>query len=219
MKIKEESKILEGLVEGMISDPQTNFSISNDPPELEDPKPIVEIDFKKKGKEFRKKARNSILQIIKTLMPEDMINSQYVQDKVSQDAEQLGKLYYQEYLIETTQQIQVDAITRGNFSPRMFEVFATLSKNHSDIAKQISDFQTILRKSYIDIKYDIKNAKQSDQNIIEENSFQALPTPKTDQVFFGTKDLIQLLKSAKVKDSQLKNDESLTNNAPSEPNS
>lgn len=231
MKIKEESRALEGLVENMMNSGSYNqISLSNDPPEFEEPKPIVEIDFKRKTKEFKRKARNSILQIIKNIMPDDMIQNQYVQDKLNQDAEQLGKLYFQEYLIETTQQIQVDSITRGNLSPRMFEVFATISKNHSDIAKQISDFQTILRKSYIDMKIDIRNAKQTDQEAIEEFSNKILPNNvNPEQIFVGSKDLISIIKKKKelsmrqaqnladAEDAIIIQDSS-TNNAPSDPN-
>lgn len=217
MKIKEESKELQRMIESSISG-NLGDNISDVPEELEDPKPLIDIDFKTETKKFRKKARNSIIQMIDCILPQSSISSKYIQDKINQDAEQLGKLYYQEYLIEVTQQIQVDSLTRGNISPRMFEVFATLSKNHSEIAKQISEFQTILRKSYIDIKYDLKNAKEEDEAqpivLTEHAEIPANKQLKEKEVFLGTKDLVLKIQEKRknqiMKERKSSSEESLT---------
>lgn len=201
MKLKDQSKELENLINATSDiNAAVNATINASnavPDELEEPEPVFDIDYDSEEKKSKNKAKASIKQLIKAIIPKEYINSQYVLDKINQDAEQLGKLYYQEKMIETTQRALISSIGQGNLSPRMFEVFTQISKNHSDIAKQISDFQTVLRKSYIDIVLDLKAKYEEEQRIQQLGSSEApksLENKKEDdslsRVFVGGRDLV-----------------------------
>lgn len=50
----------------------------------------------------------------------------------------------------------MDALGRGEVSPRLFEVYAKLSKQQSDLSQQINELQNIMRKNYIDTYLDLQ---------------------------------------------------------------
>lgn len=207
MKLKDQSKELENLINAtsdINAAVNTTLNSSILPEELEEPEPVFTIDYDSEERESKRKAKASIKQLIKAIIPKEYLNSQYIIDKINQDAEQLGKLYYQEKMIETTQRALISSIGQGNLSPRMFEVFTGISKNHSDIAKQISDFQTVLRKSYIDIVLDLK-AKMEEEHKMhqlgQENpkAIENMPAENPfDRVFVGGRDLVEQLHNSIV---------------------
>lgn len=207
MKVKDQSKELENLINAtsnLSDEVAANLNVTDTPEELEEPEPVFTIDYNSEEKDSKKKAKASIKQLIKAIIPKEYINSQYIIDKINQDAEQLGKLYYQEKMIEVTQRALISSIGQGNLSPRMFEVFTQISKNHSDIAKQISDFQTVLRKSYIDIVLDLK-AKFEEENNLNQIGVSS-DSPKSieqkddsfNRVFVGGRDLVDKLHQAVI---------------------
>ena len=169
MKMKEQTKELESLIKesqnvnNYVSSALQDIGV---PEELQDPEPIFSVDYDAEMKKYNKKARASVKQLIKAIVPAVYMNEDYIVDKISQDSESLGKLYYQQHLIELVQRANVDSIARGNVSPRMIEVFNMTSKSHSDIDAQINLLQTALRKSYIDIILDLKHKAEEERSAL-----------------------------------------------------
>lgn len=198
MKIKEETEELKSLINATSS---TSDAVSKElgssslPTELEDPEPIFEIDYSKEMKEAKGKAKASIKVLVSSIVSKDFLNSSYIKDKINQDAEQLGKLFYQQRMIEIMQEANMNSVGKGNVSARMIEVFTLLSKNHSDISKQISDFQTSIRKSYIDIVLDLKEKEREDNS--NKNNQKAIEEKNPAKNIFIGSDLTKILQEKK----------------------
>lgn len=194
-KIKEMTNELENLVNLTNSSP-VNTSIDEGLPEELEVEPAFEIDYSKEKRNCRKKARKDIVFLVSSIVPIDVINSDIIQNKINQDADQLGKLYWQQNMIEIIQQTNMDSLAKGNISPRMFEAFTQLSKNHSDIAKQIADFQVTMRRNYNEMKYDVRSKAEDDKMLTigptNGNTINMIEsTHKADEpMFLGTKDIV-----------------------------
>ena len=207
MKVKEETKELESLINAtsdVSKAVQQKLGTEELPTELEDPEPIFEWDGEKEMHIAVKKARKSIIVLVNSIVPKNYLDSNYIKDKLEQDAQQLGRLLCQQRSIELMQSTNMNAVGKGNLGARMFEVFTLLSKNHSDIAKQISDFQTSLRKSYIDIVLDLKAKIREENpdinnNLLENNESVKLEnkSDKFKNVFIGSSDLTKQLQNRK----------------------
>lgn len=202
MKLKEESKVVESLVTQAPSVP-TGSILDPIPYELEDPEPVFTVDYGKEMKIAIRKARTSIKTMLKSSIPSNYLEDDYIKDKIDQDAESLGRLYYQQRIIELVEQANVDAIGNGNISARLIEVFNQTAKSLSDIADQINKMQISLRKAYIDIVLDLKYKAQEEEAIkigVEGGSSTKAIEDKKDEysnVFVGTKDMIKELANAK----------------------
>ncbi len=131
----------------------------------------------KKG--LRKKARKTILNVVKHIIPGDIIEEEYIQDKIEQDIETMAALYLQLETNTVMQQSIVEMVSTGNAAPRMYEVFGQLTDKIQSINKQIFDTEQRIRKTYVDIKYEIRDKMSEDfsvgisgpgqQNMIESN--------------------------------------------------
>lgn len=204
MKIKDESKELSDLLQATARENSfvsSQLEESELPEELQ-PEPVFEFDYDKQMRVARKAARKSIVKIVKSVVPENFANSDYIKEKIDEDADQLGKLYYQQLTIETMQKANMEAVSKGNLSPRMFEVFTQLSKNHSDIAKQITEHQIVLRKTYIDIVFDMKRKlEEEQQSNIGTKAIEApqVHGPAELNTFTSTKELIHKMHELKKK--------------------
>ena len=102
----------------------------------------------------------------------------------------------------------MDALGRGEISPRLFEVYAKLSKQQADLATQITNTQNTMRKNYIDTYLDLQQKDETDEHLV-------LSSPKTDEplaiennkfdsnsensgnVVVGTENVIKLLQERK----------------------
>lgn len=119
-----------------------------------------DYDSVKKG--LRKKARKSIINIVQHIIPADIIEEAYIQDKLEQDIETLTELYMQLELNKIMQRSQVDLVASGNTMPRMYEVFGQMTDKIQSINKQIVDTEQRIRKTYVDLKFEIRD-KQSEE--------------------------------------------------------
>lgn len=178
--------------------PQSAANLSDAlPEELEEPEPLFVIDYKKEMREAMKKARRSIKTMIKTIIPSEYLDDPYIIDKIEQDAETLGRLYYQQKIVEKVEEANVNAIGNGNLSARLFETFNMTAKSHSDLAKQISDAHTTIRRSYIDVILDVKaKSKLASRPLLGTSSEIHQISDKSSEfsrVFVGTKDLVKSL--------------------------
>lgn len=197
MKLKDQSQELAKMVDQLAA-PQAVADLSDAiPEELEEPEPLFTIDYKKEMREAVKKARRSIKTMLKTIIPAEYIDDPYITDKIEQDAESLGRLYYQQHIIEKVEEANVNAIGNGNLSARLFDTFNQTAKSHSDLAKQISDTQTAIRKSYIDVILDVKaKSKLASKPFLAAGAAPLQVTDKSTEfsrVFVGTKDLVKSL--------------------------
>jgi hypothetical protein len=208
MKAKDESKELQDLINmSGLSFDQAKTIIDKNPEEL-NPEPIFEIDYKKEKKKYKKKARRDVINLVKSIVPNDVIESPIIQNKIEQDTGQLANLYWQQKMIEAVLEANMDSIGKGNLAPRMFEVFTQISKNHSDIAKQITDFQVMMRKNYNEMKWDIRAKIDDDQNLPmltdKKDDVKIIDEQKNENMFLGSKSLISDIVNIKKKEA-LKN--------------
>ena len=205
MSIKDDTEELKKLLNATMPD-TTAVSQQLDQAELPEEleaEPLFEFDYDDEMKKAYDRARSTVLQIVKAVLPNEYKDYSYIKDKMKEDAKQLGKLYYQQLSIETMQKANMEAVAKGNAAARMFEVFTQLSKAHSDIAKQISDHMTVLRKSYIDMKFDIQS-RQEEERYNNQEQVALLPEASTqqkpDNIHVGTRSLIEdLMKNKKAK--------------------
>jgi|GEM_PF-3201120 len=77
-------------------------------------------------------------------------------DKIRQDAEQLGNLYYQYKKKETYHQALLDTISHGETEPKRFDVCEKISKSLEELGTKITETQNQIRKYYIDTYLDIQ---------------------------------------------------------------
>ena len=65
------------------------------PTDMLNPEPAFKINYKSTQKQCIKKAKDQLEKIVKEVVPSILQNSTMILDKVDQDAEQLGNLYYE----------------------------------------------------------------------------------------------------------------------------
>lgn len=136
---------------------------------------MFEFDYDGVRKGLRKKARKTVLNIVKHIVPSDIIEEDYIQDKVEQDIETLTALYMQVETNTVMQRSLMDSIAKGNCAPRMYEVFGQMTDKIQSINKQIVDTEQRLRKTYLDIKFETRD-KQS-EDLGSNETTDALPGP------------------------------------------
>ena len=94
-----------------------------------------------------------------------MQNSDIIKDKISQDADQLGGLYYTYEKNEKVIQAQMELIRQGELSPRMFEVYQKSSENQQKLLNNITEMQNKMRKYYIDTYLDLQQKDNFDESV------------------------------------------------------
>lgn len=162
---------------------------------------VFEYDYENQKKIIKKKARRTLNNIVKHVLSEDMLQNEYVKDKIEQDIDTLTDLYMQSETNNVMQKSIIDTVAHGNIMPRYYEVFANLSDKIQAINKQIITTETAIRKTYIDIKFEIHN-KEADEAEAKMFNQNALPEQKqipikqnNDIIFSSSKDLIELAKN------------------------
>ena len=214
MKLKEQTEQLKSLLKNTnnINSPSDmNINIDQVPPEL-DPAPLFDIDFDKVQKEMQKRARRTLNKIVKHIIPDNMLDDQYVKEKMEQDIITLSGLHYQIYTNELMQKTLMQTVGQGNPSPRLFETFTMISKNIADTNKQLMLTEEALRKSYIDIKYEIRSKENETVELNEYSSINnILPesTNKDHLINRGSKNLINNIKN-ELKNKYLNDNSSIT---------
>lgn len=164
----------------------------------------------KKG--LRKKARKTILNVVKHIIPEDIIEEEYVQDKIEQDIETMAALYLQLETNTVMQQSIVEMVSTGNAAPRMYEVFGQLTDKIQSINKQIFDTEQRIRKTYVDLKYEIRDKMNEDfavgvsgpnkNNMIESNGSGTVVTSTRNLIAGARKKHIEKINSESINNVQ-----------------
>lgn len=204
MKLKEQTEQLKSLLKSTDNSTSINLNSPSDlsasvdamPAELE-PAPLFDIDFEKVQRNMQKRARKTLNKIIEHIIPDNLLDNQYVKEKMEQDIITLSGLHYQIYTNELMQRVLMQTVGQGNPSPRLFETFTMISKNIADTNKQMMLTEEALRKSYIDIKYEIRT-KENEMVEIGQGSTIAGILPETNNNYLtnrGTKNLINSIKN------------------------
>lgn len=201
MKIKEQAQELQALLNNTTKPQETQVPASDvvdSAPEELDPEPLFEINYDKCKRGFIQKAKNSIKKIVRAVINNpDVVDFDFIKDKIEQDAEQLGFLYHQQKLHELTQQAGIESVRTGNISPRMIEVIATVGKNLMDISKQIAEFQISIKENYAKIKFDsIEDRGFSSAGALTSNN-EGSKELEDQNIFIGSKSLNQSIQEQK----------------------
>ena len=118
---------------------------------------MLNFDYDAIKKGLRKKARKTILGAVKHIIPSNIIDEEYVQDKIEQDIDTLADLYMQKENNVVMQRSVMEQVNAGNAMPRNYEVFGQLTDKIQSINKQIFDTEQRVRKTYVDLKYEIRD--------------------------------------------------------------
>ena len=164
---------------------------------------IFDFDYDALRKGLKKKAKKTIQNITKHILTDDLLEEEYVKDKIEQDVETLTDLYMQAESNNVMQRSILDTVSRGNTMPRMYEVFGQLTDKIQAINKQILATENQIRKTYIDLKFEIKD---KNAEIINQQGAAALPnnsinknmiTSSTQLIDMAKKKHLEKLKEAK----------------------
>lgn len=204
MTLKEERKDLQNLLNattGVNLTPTIDTSTETSPIEEIEAEPLFEFDWDAENKKIRKRARQTIKKIVELVVPKEMQNISYIEDKMEQDEITLTALYTQQRANEVMQRSIVESTAKGNNAPRMYEVFGQLSEKLMSINKQIIATETQLRKTYIDLKSDYREKQADEKNNINNN--QNILTSSNTQNYLakGTKDLITSCRMQMIKNN------------------
>lgn len=157
---------------------------------------IFEFDYDALKKSLKKKARKTVVNITKHILPEELLNEEYIKDKMEQDIDTFTDLYMQVESNNMMQRSILDTVSRGNTMPRMYEVFAQLTDKIQAVNKQIVATEQQLRKTYLDLKFEIKD-KESE--MLDRTQQQQLTTSQEIQedkskIITSSTQLIQMAK-------------------------
>ena len=155
---------------------------------------LFEFDYESMRKTLKKKARKTISNITKHILTDDLLEEDYVKDKIEQDIESLTDLYMQVESNNIMQRSILDTVSRGNTMPRMYEVFGQLTDKIQSINKQILATESQIRKTYIDLKFEIKD---KEAELVERSQTPGLTTSQPMQnanIVTSSKQLIEMAK-------------------------
>ena len=138
------------------------------PAELQEPDPIFVVSHDDILYDNEQKALKSVKHIVNTIVPKNYQNNPIIQDKISQDAEQLGQLYYQKHMNNIIIKTIMDTIAKGDTTAKLFDSYTRLMSIAKDFNKQINEMQNQFRKYYIDTYMDLQH--KEDEDIIAEGN-------------------------------------------------
>jgi len=153
---------------------------------------IFEFDYDSLRKTLKKKAKKTVQNITKHILTDDLLEEEYIKDKIEQDVESLTDLYMQVESNNVMQRSILDTVSRGNTMPRMYEVFGQLTDKIQAINKQILATENQIRKTYIDLKFEIKDKTAE---LLNQKGTSALPNTNQNMITSST----QLIDMAKKK--------------------
>lgn len=198
-KIKQEKDALSALLSATANNNQitNNITNSNDIIDNVQADPLLKFDKEDELKKIRKKCRNTVKEIARAILPEEILKTNAMIDKIENDAMSMVGLQWQLRLSEIMQDGITDSISKGNMSPRMIEVFTQLTDKITQINKQLLATEVQMRKNYLDFKTDMFEKMQDDiKKGTVNNQLQAGEQPKN--IIRGSKGLIQSMKQEMI---------------------
>lgn len=195
MKAKDERGELEKMLE---KSPQ---KIDNNVPEKAEAipgltaEPLINVDFNQLKDKCESEARIMITNAIAMMIPDEMIEtSEYIKNKMEVDVISLAGMIYQLRTNEIMQKTLMEQVNQGLAHPRMFEVFAGMSKTIGELNKQLIQTVEAIRETYRTFKQDIK--EQRAEALGPHSGPQGMITTGDGGVVTrGTKELINRVKS------------------------
>lgn len=152
-----------------------------------------EFDYEGTKKILRKKARKTLNNIVKHIIPDEMLEDEYIKDKMEQDIDTLSGLYYQLELNNVMQRSIVENVSRGNTMPRMYEVFTGMTDRMEAINKQIVSTEQQIRRTYLDLKIEIR--ERENENIAKDSQQKRLENGGTGSLIVSSsKQLVEMAK-------------------------
>lgn len=167
--------------------------------EIMEPEPVITYDYDAEMKEIKKKARRTVSYLSKLILPKDMLEEDYVKDKIEQDIQTLAELYWTRRSNELMKLSAMDSIAKGNTAPRMYDVYKDITSQINENNKQLLATEDNLRKTYLELKYEIQRKRVEEasehqpkqQNVVQQEN-------KEDRIaveaFTGTKSIIEVMK-------------------------
>ena len=147
------------------------------PDELQEPEPIFTVEHDEILEKNEKRALTSVQYIVNTIVPESYQLNPIIKDKIKQDAEQLGQLYYQQAMNNIMIKVIMDTISKGDTSAKIFDSYTKLMSIAKDFNKQINEMQNQFRKYYIDTYLDLQH-KEEEDTIITNTPKKTLTSKK-----------------------------------------
>lgn len=167
MKAKDIAQQLGSLAQSAASNGYTYNDIDMDiPEELQEPDPIFVVEHDDIIKQNYNKALKSVKYIVNSVVPEVYQQKSIITDKIEQDKEQLGQLYYQQTMNNVMIKCIMDTIAKGDTTAKQFDSYTKLMSMAKDINKQITELQNQFRKFYIDTYLDLQHKEEED--VIQE---------------------------------------------------
>lgn len=152
-----------------------------------------DFDYEGTKKALRKRARKTLNNIIEHILPDEMLEEDYVKDKMEQDINTLADLYFQVELNNVMQRSLVENVSRGNTMPRMYEVFSGITDRLQALNKQIVSTEQQIRRTYMDIKMEIREKTTEQAAALNAPDAQKmLDNPGKGVIVSSSKQLIEM---------------------------
>lgn len=187
--------------------PSSGISIDDDsiPANMLNTAPVFDMNYKSAKKQCYKKAKEQLKVIVSEVVPTILQNSGLIVDKINQDAEQLGNLYYEYEKSDKVVQALMETISKGETQARLFEVYTKMTKELRELSNIITNTQNQMRKYYIDTYMDLQQKDDADETLgipgkqqpALESSQQNTTTAIEGNVMVGTENIIKKISEKK----------------------
>ena len=123
---------------------------------MEDEQLLFTFDYENDMRGFRKKAAKTVTTMAFHMLPKDILEEDYVKNKIEQDIDTLAELYWTRKSNTDIKLSIMNEISHGNTAPRMYDAYKSINDSIADNNKQIISTEDNLRKTYTDLKYEIQ---------------------------------------------------------------
>lgn len=185
----------------------SGISIDDDsiPANMLNTAPVFDMNYKSTKKQCYKKAKEQLKVIVSEVVPTLLQNSGLIVDKINQDAEQLGNLYYEYEKSDKVVQALMETISKGETQARLFEVYTKMTKELRELSNIITNTQNQMRKYYIDTYMDLQQKDDADETLgipgkqqpALESSQQTTTAAIEGNVMVGTENIIKKISEKK----------------------
>lgn len=198
MKIKEEKKELEKLLDSSPSEINKNVPQNEEGIPGLQAEPVTDVNFNELKEKCENEARVMLTNAIAFILPVDMLeDNDYIKNKLDVDVMSLSGMIYQLRTNEVMQKALIDQVNLGMVNARMFEVFSNMSKTIGELNKQLIQTVEAIKETYKAFRDDVKE-KRTEALGPQANGQGMLTTGDGGVVTRGTKELINNVKRIKT---------------------
>ena len=159
--------------------------------------PVFELNYKSTKKQCIKKAKTELTKMVKEVVPTHLQNAVIIVDKIEQDAEQLGNLYYEYIKSDTMIQALMNIVGRGETQVKLFDTYSKMSKELRELTNLITTTQNNMRKYYIDTYLDIQTKDNADAVALPQSDNSMTMTTSGGSIMVGTENVVKLIEDKK----------------------